>query len=316
MKAPAAVNPHAVRLLTIHGAKGLEADAVLLLDTHTAVRNADSMSVLVDWLGEAAVPHKFVFLVSESKPPLCALEALATEQAARSREELNALYVAMTRAKNTLALSSIVPHREAPDSWWQRLVDVADSVEVHQSKAAPDEMVVFAPDSFELPELPAFTPTVAPKLMTDADTESARIGKAMHRMLEWDDLSPAASSKAARQFGLTPQQQNDAQAMAQRIRHGDAAWAWDASRLQWQGNEVELTHQGQTFRLDRLVQRKDAGHAGDWWVLDYKSALNPQLQADLVTKMQSYKAALQAIYPAQTVKAAFLTADGKLVSLD
>ena len=51
--APAAVNPLAVRLLTIHGAKGLEAQAVLLLDTDTPERNADTMGVLVDWPGEA-----------------------------------------------------------------------------------------------------------------------------------------------------------------------------------------------------------------------------------------------------------------------
>ncbi|WP_296444610.1 UvrD-helicase domain-containing protein, partial [Rhodoferax sp. UBA5149] len=47
--APAAVNPLAVRLLTIHGAKGLEAQAVLLLDTDTPERNAETMGVLVDW---------------------------------------------------------------------------------------------------------------------------------------------------------------------------------------------------------------------------------------------------------------------------
>ena len=58
LKAPAAVNPDAVRLLTIHGAKGLEADTVLLLDTDTAPRNADSMSVLIDWPGHAPAPQK------------------------------------------------------------------------------------------------------------------------------------------------------------------------------------------------------------------------------------------------------------------
>ena len=86
--------------------------------------------------------------------------------------------------------------------------------------------------------------------------------------------------------------------------------------MQWQGNEVELTHQGQTLRLDRLVQRKDAGHVGQWWVLDYKSASNPQLQADLVVKMRAYQSALAAIYLGQTVKAAFLTADGKVMVVD
>jgi ATP-dependent helicase/nuclease subunit A len=120
-QAPATVSSEAVRLLTIHGAKGLEAEAVLLLDTDTVERNADSMGVLVDWPGEATEPRKFVFLVSESRPPACAAETLAGEQAARKREELNALYVALTRARHTLVISSIEPHRVTTESWWQRL---------------------------------------------------------------------------------------------------------------------------------------------------------------------------------------------------
>ncbi|MDB5929832.1 MAG: helicase/exodeoxyribonuclease subunit [Polaromonas sp.] len=67
--APVPADAGSVRLLTIHGAKGLEAEAVLLLDTDTVERNADSMGVLVDWPGEACAPRKFVFLVSESRPP-------------------------------------------------------------------------------------------------------------------------------------------------------------------------------------------------------------------------------------------------------
>jgi ATP-dependent helicase/nuclease subunit A len=44
---------------------------------------------------------------------------------------------------------------------------------------------------------------------------------------------------------------------------------------------------GQALRLDRLVQRKDAGHEGHWWVLDYKSAVAPQLQPALVAQLQA-----------------------------
>ncbi|NQW94427.1 MAG: UvrD-helicase domain-containing protein, partial [Polaromonas sp.] len=309
LQAPAAVNPDAVRLFTIHGAKGLEAHSVLLLDTDTAPRVAESMSVLVDWPGEALAPQKFVFLISESKPPACAVETLAAEQAARGREELNALYVAMTRAKNTLAVSSIEPYREAPGSWWQRLQGVADPAQVLAIAAQPlsDE-----PGEFNLPDLPVFTPLPVGESPPEpeADSLSARAGKAMHRLLEWNDASPQAAMRVAREFGLSPEQLQDAQTKAQRIKTGAAAWAWDAAAIAWHGNEVELTHQGETFRLDRLVQRKDADHQGHWWVLDYKSAANPQRQADLVTKMQTYKAALLAIYPGEVVKAAFLTADG------
>ena len=315
LQAPAAVNPHAVRLLTIHGAKGLEADTVLLLDTDTAQRNPESMSVLIDWPGEAAAPQKFVFLVSESQPPACAQPSLAAEQAARQREELNALYVAITRAKNTLVVSSIEPYRAAPNSWWQRLHEAATQDSLQAAPAIKIDAAAGQNNTFTLPELPVFIGVQASEAIAAAeqDSLSARIGKAMHRLLEWGDLSSGATSQVAKAFALSAEQASQAQVMAGRIRHGAGAWAWDDAALSWRGNEVELIHEGQTFRLDRLVQRKDAGHNGHWWVLDYKSASNPQRQAELVEKMQSYVAALRCIYPDQTVKAAFLTADGNVL---
>ncbi|MCY7307289.1 MAG: UvrD-helicase domain-containing protein, partial [Rhodoferax sp.] len=123
--APAALTPQAVRLLTIHGAKGLEADIVILLDTDTPERPTDTMGVLVDWPGELPRPRRFVFMVSESRPPGCAADLLAFEITQRKREELNALYVAMTRARHTLVASSSEAHKEATDSWWQLLGPVA-----------------------------------------------------------------------------------------------------------------------------------------------------------------------------------------------
>ena len=316
LQAPAAVNPDAVRLLTVHGAKGLEAHAVLLLDTDTAPRNPDSMGVLIDWPGEAPAPQKFVFLISENLAPACALGALATEQAARQREELNALYVAITRAKHSLAISSIEPYRAAPHSWWQRLCGLAAEEAVAAAKA---DIETTEPGTFSLPDLPAFThvfdPAARPGEDTD-DTLQSRIGKAMHRLLQWQDLTDAATSCAAREFALTTEQAAQAQAMASCIRQGAGSWAWDAQVIGWQGDEVELTHLGQTFRLDRLVQRRDSGHAGHWWVLDYKSASSPQTQMSLVAKMKTYRAALEAIHAGQTIKAAFLTSDGGVVMID
>ena len=338
LQAPAAVNPDAVRLLTIHGAKGLEAHTVLLLDTDTPERSLDSMSVLVDWPGEAASPKKFTFLVSESHPPKCAQQALVAEQQARKREELNALYVALTRARHTLAISSIQPYKAAPHSWWQRLyaltseaalpAPLSDVSNVLQAGSFGnlDTDVFYLPD---LPQLPAGeqpASDAASPVTVQEDTVHARIGQAMHRWLEWDGLTGTAagldsvaariSTRIAREFSLTPEQTSDAMAMASRIRQGDAAWAWDAAVVAWQGNEVELTHAGQTLRLDRLVQRQDAGHAGHWWILDYKSAHQPQRQSALVAQMQAYRAALQAIYPGETVKAAFLAGSGSVVELD
>lgn len=69
MRAPGRADAQAIRLLTVHGAKGLEADCVLLLDTDTRPQKAETMGVLVDWPGEQPAPSAFIFLASESNPP-------------------------------------------------------------------------------------------------------------------------------------------------------------------------------------------------------------------------------------------------------
>lgn len=319
-----------MRLLTIHGAKGLEAQAVLLLDTDAVERNLDSMSVLVDWPGESKAPHRFVFLVSESRPPACVRQALATGRAARQREELNALYVALTRARQTLVISSIQPHRETTHSWWQRLQAIASPMPAPAAAALAAQAALIQDSAiFKLPTLPelaelahfseAMAATPAAAASVDQDSVLARIGKAMHRLLEWGGPAsgqPAAALAAvAREFALSPKEIAEAAALAQRIRAGEGGWAWTPEALAWQGNEVELLHQGHAWRLDRLVQRKDAGHEGEWWVLDYKSASAPQHQPALVTQVQAYCVAVQRVYPGATVKAAFLTGLGTKVEV-
>ncbi|WP_341919810.1 UvrD-helicase domain-containing protein [Polaromonas sp. YR568] len=320
-QAPAAVSSEAVRLLTIHGAKGLEAEAVLLLDTDTVERNADSMGVLVDWPGEATEPRKFVFLVSESRPPACAADTLASELAARKREELNALYVALTRARHTLVISSIAPHRVTAESWWQRLQALVGELPAPVADASAAARPDLADSGvFYLPELPALPEALAPAApaveRVDEDSLKARIGKAMHRLLEWGGALSAEQVKAAaREFRLSPAQAAEAAGLAGRILAGEGAWAWHPEAVAWHGNEVDLVYAGQALRLDRLVQRKDAGHEGHWWVLDYKSAAAPELQPALMAQLQDYRAAVQLIYPGAPVKAAFLTGRGTVVEL-
>jgi ATP-dependent helicase/nuclease subunit A len=314
IQAPATVSQEAVRLLTIHGAKGLEAEAVLLLDTDTPPRSADSMGVLVEWPGESAVPHRFVFLVSESRPPACCADALQAEKEERHREELNALYVALTRAKTTLAMSSIEPYRAAPGSWWLRLHTLA--AEWPQPALNGVDIELVAASVIDFPELPPalLLPVVIAK--PSADSAASRTGQAMHRLLEWGALSDQHVRAITREFRLDVAQAHAALAGAQAVLAGAGAWAWMPAVVSWQGNEVELAYEGKSLRLDRLVQRKDPGHEGHWWVLDYKSNAAPQDLPELCAQMQTYCAAVQAVYPGQTVKAAFLTAQGKLLEVE
>ena len=50
-------------------------------------------------------------------------------------------------------------------------------------------------------------------------------------------------------------------------------------------------------------------------MLDFKSTGSPQQKPELMAQMQTYRSAVQQIYPGDTVRAAFLTAAGDLIEL-
>ncbi|MDP1893037.1 MAG: UvrD-helicase domain-containing protein [Hydrogenophaga sp.] len=324
----------AVRLLTIHGAKGLEAHTVLMLDTDSGSSKPDNMGVLVDWPGEDAAPRRFVFLASEKAPPACAAGVLLVEQQARALEELNALYVALTRAEHRLVISSFEPHqRGSSTSWYQRLQPLAQPLDAPDAADALADTPTAqgAATPFVLPSLPAYVPPAggAPEPESEQQQpaeqgdEPTRMGLALHRLLQWCP-TPAAGFEwtaahlqaVAREFGLSLALAQAAQAMAQRIVAGQAAWAWDAEQLDHWGNEVELFHQGELLRLDRLVRQRGTSTApGAWWVLDFKSAEHPERQPALLAQMRRYQQALTDTRPGEVVRLAFINPQGLLLEL-
>ena len=324
---PQVAAPDAVQLLTVHGAKGLEAPVVLMLDCDSESPKSATMGVLVQWPGQDNFPRRFVFLASESTPPPCCVDLLAQEVTARDREEHNALYVALTRAKQALVFSAMQPHRDHAHSWWKQLqahAQDADPVPDAPDAGPPPEGGWADGHVHDLPMLPAalrLAPLTLPmQLVPDSDVDlDARIGQAMHCLLE--HYVPGQANEAGlwnkhawhlaqSQFLLDETQMARATQSAQAIVQGEGAWAWDAGLLQWQGNEISIYYRGRSLRMDRLVQRNDTGH---WWVLDYKSAAQPQTDPSLCAQLATYCAAVQLAYPGQTVRAAFLSATGKFI---
>ena len=102
---PRRADADAVQLLTVHGAKGLEAAAVFLIDSQPEASQGDSASLLIDWPPGADAPRRVAFLASATRCPPSLRADFELELQARLREDLNGLYVAMTRAKQWLHLS-------------------------------------------------------------------------------------------------------------------------------------------------------------------------------------------------------------------
>ncbi len=338
VKAAAASGADAVRLITIHGAKGLEANHVLILDSDAPVRDRARPGVLLDWPIAEPAPRKFVFLMDETAAPACCQAEFAQEQAARWREELNALYVAMTRARTELVFSALQAAPSGEPSWWARaapyLASVdsaagsalvlppaattkADAVDQDESNRGGREVLLIC-----LPTLPgrpareALIEEAPGRNLIESDAyrdNAAHLGRAMHRLLElWPaglaQPTPDMMERVRREFALAEDLAQRVRAMALRVVHGEAAWAWDPNLIDWSQNEVEIVARGQSLRLDRLVHRRDTAQ---WWVLDYKSSGESMASPERVAQLRGYRDAVQQVYAGEAVRAAFLGADGR-----
>jgi ATP-dependent helicase/nuclease subunit A len=271
------------------------------------------------------------FLQSESNPPPSLQALLDSEALAADREELNALYVAITRAKTRLIVSRVEPqHANSKASWWTRLTTsgaVNADAPWTLSGTCMGENADVHTQTVSLKELPALVPApIRSTLVAEPQSLVQVLGQVVHKALEWLTPMPAhqrhaaavhrAVKQAALQLALPAESLDAALALVQTVLSSEAAAPWLSPEGHvWAGNEVALYHEGQSLRLDRLVVRQ-IGDQQEWWVLDYKLNHQPQELAQYISQMQTYVRAVQAKQPAGIVKAAFITGSGQWVPLE
>jgi ATP-dependent helicase/nuclease subunit A len=95
-----------VRLMTIHGAKGLESPFVIILDANHTVGASDHSGVLLEWSpNERSPSHLSMYTKSGLTSPRSQIRE--DEELISQNENWNLLYVAMTRAKQGLWISGV-----------------------------------------------------------------------------------------------------------------------------------------------------------------------------------------------------------------
>src|SRR5450631_3352410 len=108
-----------VRVMTVHGAKGLEANTVILADTTTPPTGPRDPRLL------ALQNGALVWATARSEDVDAMMDARALSQQDARDEYRRLLYVAMTRAKERLVICGTQGRNKIPDGCWYQLAEQA-----------------------------------------------------------------------------------------------------------------------------------------------------------------------------------------------
>ncbi len=328
-----------VRLLTIHSAKGLEAPIVWLIGANSAPRSQDPWDILVDWPPAAPAPRHFSFFARKEERGTARQAIFEAEAAAARREELNLLYVALTRAKQVFIASGIESAKaagrgsvDAPAAAGRltpyRLLEAALG-RLGASLAYGDALPVAAADdagaSAAANAKPASAESPLPAIgeRRPAADAGERFGILLHALLE------RATGPHSRAPGLAVGKRDEAGLclpggfdeaeyrqvlpVAERLLAATVLQRFfDPAQHRRAWNEVEVASaDGLLRRIDRLVEFEEAV-----WVLDYKSSGRDSARlADYERQLRDYCAAVSAIFPGRPVRGALVFADAVLVEV-
>jgi len=311
----------AVRLMTIHGAKGLEAPIVAIADTNAGEGPDDRCDVLLAWPPQQAAPEHFSLIGRAGCNGSGRGAWLRADADQREQEDWNLMYVALTRARQVLIVSGS-KGRGSAGNWYQRLLAVRapaapDAANVSRRPGAAGDgndantgPAVVRTDLLQIQDFrPAPHATGARTAATR--TEATRLGQAWHALLEryaGRRLPADAGGELAAEFGVTPEQARLAVQAALRVTSAPSlARFFDTGAAGW--NELDLVDpQGAALRIDRLVELEDA-----IWILDYKWSCSDEQRPGYEGQLERYAAAVAARHPGRTVRTALVLADATLL---
>ncbi len=325
----------AVRMMTVHGAKGLEAPIVILADATAPPAAGNTGPNVIQLPSDVTGAGLPLWLIGGFEPWVEELQRWKdNSNDLRRQENMRLLYVAITRAADELYIAGVMPARNSisEDSWWNIITSKLGAPGLDQPKRLGAADVWLAPKAGKSSDASAWPtwldqspPQEAPVKSTAVtslragpktyNAAAASQGRAVHSLLEQlADALPeereALAATFAPRLGIEPA---TAKRLAETLSKPELApFLGPESR-----GEVEirgvLPHGGQVEgRLDRL---NITGHG--IWLLDYKTDHSPaDHRPEYLQQMSTYWHLLREAYPGQKVTTAlFWTATGLLDNL-
>ena len=325
-----------VRLMTIHGAKGLEAPVVFLLDAACAEHRERGVQPFIEWPAEDPRPRHFFLVPRTDERDSRVKELLAREQMAAARERLNLLYVALTRAKQYLFVSGCRPRQGSDLGWWGFVATrLAESPSCQRDATSPDVAPLVLANGTP-PGVRTDTPsppeiTLDPRLSvpidaalgarmrpSDVDIEhgsahARRLGRAWHRALQLASRGDDIATTLKREFPELSAELEALPAVVEAlIRAPDLQWLFARTAYAEVFEELPMSyldaHGCPVFGIaDRVMMSED-----EVIVVDFKTHAGAQadhlaaLSAPYRSQMRQYARGLAQLWPGRRIRAVLL----------
>ena len=159
---------NAVRVMTVHGVKGLEAPIVVLADT-TVMPFARHDPKVMPFAGAEHAPPAFVWAMAKKEDSERLKLARASARALREEEYRRLLYVALTRAADVFVVCGMLnkTQSEAPADSWYGLVSAALLEDADEVKHVTKSLAPYFPEEISRwrePSIPKSQTPAAPRI--------------------------------------------------------------------------------------------------------------------------------------------------------
>ncbi len=198
----------AVEIMTVHGSKGLESPIVFIADSGPSTEPPEQFSAITQW--PAASESPTVFMLGCKKSSMSNSVQLVKDKTNHSsNENLNLLYVALTRAKQILIMTGVQAKRSTQDGWHVQcstalnIENEGDEIWLHEhlSKPSLKEIKSTASSKAEIADdysslfEPISTSATSASLTEQTSTEALE-GTLIHKLLEVLSQSPNINDHA------------------------------------------------------------------------------------------------------------------------
>lgn len=284
-----------VRILTVHGSKGLQAPVVILGDS------SSSISKLDHFIWSDNIPFLNISKHNADSKTLMLKDELKKIE---KNEDMRLLYVAMTRAENELHFAG-VEGKGVENSWYSKFKDIDFQVSIEEKIGDLKEDSIKNKSSFYIEDLESketqeneFSEIASSKF--DKYTTGARFGNYFHHYI---DLISKVKNYKNTEFNNALQESAYNKAMEVKCKFPDLFTEQSKSELSLVGNE-----NGKKFlyKIDKVIFENN-----EIIIVDYKVDLNipknkEEVKDEYMRQLKRYASKISSLYPNKKIIAKIL----------